>query len=361
MLPTHGSDGQSMACSTRLLTLTVALLAAVTCCRRQDVTKRAFYFWRTVFALSPAEQAAMRQHRVDRLYLRLFDVVVERPSGRARPVAVCQLREAVPAGVEVVPVVYLENRLFAADPEPEQLAGKVWRLVHESAANAGFSFREMQVDCDWSDDTREAFFAFCRKLRAEASARSIRLSATIRLHQIKYATRTGIPPVDRGMLMFYNLGRLSAEPQMSSIFNREDAARYVQYVDRYPLPLDRALPIFSWAIHGRDGRIVELLDKVDRSALAALPALRETSPQRFSVTRSSLFRGSYLRQGDTLALENLPPVVARQAAETLAKHLTGRAQDTRDGRPAIALFDLDERNLKNYAPEDLESLFSVRH
>ena len=348
--------------TTCLLALTLALLAGAAGCRHQHVRgKRAFYFWRTQFALSPVEKEALRSHRVDRLYLRVFDVTIDQPSGLATPVAGCQMREPVPAGIEVVPVVFIANRVFETTPQPKELADKIWRLVRDRAATAGFAFRELQVDCDWSDSTREAFFALCRELRSEASAASVRIGATIRLHQIKYASRTGIPPVDRGMLMFYNLGHLAADPKQSSIFNLEDAAHYIEFVDRYPLPLDSALPIFSWAIHGRDGRIVELLDKVDASALAALPALQETAPGRFTVTRSSLFHGAYLRQGDTVVLEGVAPEVIRQAAQTLSKHLAGRAQDTRDGRPAVALFDLDERNLRNYAPTDLESFFSTRH
>jgi hypothetical protein len=185
-----------------LLALTLALLAGVPGCRRQVSCTRAFCFWRTVFALSPGETQALRAHRIERLYLRLFDVVVDASSGGAAPVAECQMREPVPAGIEVVPVVFIANRVFEAQLGPEALAGKVWQRVRDFAAAAGLAFHELQVDCDGSDRTRKAFFAFCRALRSEAAVQSVRLGATTRLHQIKYASRTGIPPVDRGILMF---------------------------------------------------------------------------------------------------------------------------------------------------------------
>ena len=78
------------------------------------------------------------------------------------------------------------------------------------------------------------------------------LSATIRLHQVKYYKQAGIPPVDRGMLMFYNMGKLNALTAENSIYNSNDAAGYIETVDDYPLKLDLALPAFSWAVHFRN-------------------------------------------------------------------------------------------------------------
>ena len=48
------------------------------------------------------------------------------------------------------------------------------------------------------------------------------MSATIRLHQVKYRADTGVPPVDRGMLMAYNLLPPDQAGERSSILdNRE--------------------------------------------------------------------------------------------------------------------------------------------
>jgi hypothetical protein len=149
------------------------------------------------------------------------------------------------------------------------------------------------------------------------------------------------------MLMFYNVGHLEPDPARSSIFNIEDAERYTATLDAYPLPLDAVLPIFSWAIHSRDGAVVGLMEKPDRAALDSASALRRTSPGHYTAQSSGFIDGSYLREGDALAVESVAPETLRAAAQALRGRLHPDAHFT------VAFFDLDERNLHAHSPEDL--------
>src|SRR5829696_1789703 len=92
----------------------LAAVAAVACstpARSADgpPPQRAFYYWRTTFQLAPAEQRALAELGVSRLYVRAFDVewnaVESAPSMIGKLVPASGAR--VPAGIEVVPVVYL--------------------------------------------------------------------------------------------------------------------------------------------------------------------------------------------------------------------------------------------------------------
>ncbi len=341
--------------------LLAASLCGAACSRPAPVETRAFYYWRTTFALSASERQAIERQRATRLYVRLFDVTWDAAARRPVPQGTIAFRERPPAGVEIVPVVYLANDVFthvpvtadAHGPDTKALAADAWRLVRGLAQGAPFAIRELQVDCDWTDGTRAAFFDFCRRMR-EASARDgATLSATIRLHQVKYRERTGVPPVDRGMLMFYNMGRLAPDAERPSIYDGASAALYARFIDRYPLPLDAALPVFSWAVHARAGHIVGLIEKPDPRALEALPALRAVDARHIVAAESAFFAGRYLQQGDTLALETVTPALAREAAATLAQHFHPR------GTFALALFDLDERNLDDFAPQDLDALYAA--
>ncbi len=74
------------------------------------------------------------------------------------------------------------------------------------------------------------------------------LSATIRLHQVKYFETTGVPPVKSGMLMFYNTGDLENPSEENSILNIETAELYLSGLEDYPMQLDIVLPLFSWAV-----------------------------------------------------------------------------------------------------------------
>ena len=322
------------------------------CSAKGSATTRAFYYWRTVFTLSRSERAVLRDHRIKRLYLRFFDVSFDPLRGRPVPVALCQFREAPPPGVEIVPVVFFENAVFGRECDPGPLAAKVWKLARDISGAEGISFRELQLDCDWSERTRQSYFQFCEAVGSLCRREGVRLEATIRLHQVKYFERTGVPPVDRGMLMFYNMGSISANPLRQSIFNAEDAARYTARLTGYPLPLDGAVAIFSWVIHARaDGRVSGLIEKTDAPTLETRPFLKRISPGRYLVATSAFFHGTYLNRGDSQVVESMTPELSREAAAMLA------AVDFPGKHFSLALFDLDERNLKKYSNQDLENLY----
>ena len=307
--------------------------------------ERAFYFWRTTFALAPAERAAIDKLHVTRLYLRVFDIAWQDAPAEVGKLAIA---DAAPAGVDIVPVVFVRDEVFRKLPRERlrELAATTWRDV--AARLAGFATpHELQLDCDWTDSTRDAYFAFLRELRAVAK---LRLSATIRLHQVKYRERTGVPPVERGMLMFYNMGTFSADAADRAIFDAASAARYVGRIGDYPLPLDAALPIWSWTLHVRDERVIGLLQSTDPGELAGLDFV--THDGAYVATRTAFLHGELLREGDVLKPEVMGPVETLTAASMLQPHLapTGAAR-------TLALFDLSERNLTRHGIDHLEQTY----
>ena len=294
---------------------------------------RAFYYWRTTFALSPTERAALSG--IARLYVRMFDIG---PDGELLgPLAVTT---PAPAGLDIVPVVFLKNDVFK-HPRPG-LAQRVHAEVAARMRALGATPRELQLDCDWTESTREAYFAFLTELHGP-----LPLSATIRLHQVKYRERTGVPPVERGMLMFYNMGKFSADPTMRAIFDEASARKYLGRIADYPLPLDAALPIWSWVVHLRGDQVIGLLESTDPDELAALDFVARTAPDRYSVTRAAFLHGTLLRDGDALKIEVTAPADTIDAAGMLGPRLAPIAR-------TVALFDLSERNLARHGNLDQE-------
>ena len=345
----------------RLVPVLLAIALLFIGCRRvaRPASSSAFYYWRTTFGLTTAEQRALTDLAIDKLYLRAFDVV---PGKDDAPelVGVVQVTgsHGLPKNVEVVPVVFLKNQIFTSG-EPEAgslLALRVWRELTnlDHALGNARRFQELQLDCDWTDSTRERYFAFVRALR-ELSAPGTRLSATIRLHQIKFRERTGVPPVDRGMLMFYNMGRFSNDGKDRSIFDAEAAQRYLGRLESYPLPLDAALPIWAWTIQLRDGEVVGLLQSTDPAELPGLDFVATQTAQRFEVTRTTFLHGTLLRAGDVLKGETLSAADLRAAGRLLAQNLAQPAS----ARRTLALFDLAERNLNRYGLPALQQTFQT--
>ncbi len=340
--------------------LSAVLAWLLTGCSRREhpAPSRAFYYWRTTFELTPSERKALVELHVDKLYVRAFDVA---PGSGAAPTFLGVVRasppQMLPAGIDIVPVVFVKNQVFAdAEPGSEQaLAERVWNEAARvgKLLSGARSLNELQVDCDWTDATRARFFEFVRALR-RVCAPSTRLSATIRLHQIKFRERTGVPPVDRGMLMFYNMGRFSGDARDRAIFDANVAERYLARLDDYPLPLDAALPIWSWTLQLREQAVVGLLQSTDPAELPALDFVKAQSSKDFAVTRTTFLHGSLLREGDVLKAETLNAADLRRAANLLANNLASTSE-----RRTVALFDLSERNLSRYGLDSLEQAFQV--
>lgn len=334
----------------RWLFLAVLVGGFASCGRQSEAnaddpgTRRAFYYWRTTFKLSELEQRAIAEAGVTRLYVRLFDIASD--ASIAGPLTVAP-GARVPAGVEVVPVVFIRHDVFQRDTVG--LAASTWAEILRRLARLGVTAHEVQVDCDWTDRSRDRFFAFVTELRAAAPG--IAVSATIRLHQVKYRERTGVPPVDRGMLMFYNMGQFTAEPGDKAIFDADRARRYLDRLPDYPLPLDVALPIWSWTVHTRDGQVVGLLQSTDPDELPAQDFLLAAGPDRWVATRTTFLHGELLREGDVLKVEVTAPADALAAAALVAPHLAPAPGRT------ISLFDLSERNLHRHGPDALHDLF----
>lgn len=300
---------------------------------------RAFYYWRTTFAPTAAEAAALTELGVATLYLRVFDID-ER--GEVAGGLTMGAGAPVPANLDVVPVVFVRHAAFehvAADV----LAQRVWDETVRRYAPFGTP-RALQFDCDWTDGSQGPFFAFVRAVKARAPG--LATSATIRLHQVKYRERTGVPPVERGMLMFYNMGDIG---RGDAIYNAEAAARYTERIADYPLPLDVALPLWAWTVHLRDGVVRGLLQSVDASDMAQ-DFLAPAGADRWVATRTAFFRGELLAEGDILEVETITPDAARAAARQVAPHLRS------EGR-TVALFDLAERNLTRHDTSSLAALF----
>jgi hypothetical protein len=333
-----------------LLSLVLAACSAGDTAPAPDLDTRAFYYWRTTFALSDTERAAIADLHVARLYVRVFDVAWDDADHRAAIRGPIVVATPPPASVDVVPVVFLKDEVLrhaAAEP----LAHQVWLATQDRDRALGAEPRELQIDCDWTDTTRVAYFDFLRALAAESH---VALTATIRLHQIKYRERTGVPPVARGTLMFYNMGTFSADPDARSIFDAASAQRYLGRIADYPLPLDVALPIWSWVVHVRDDRVVGLLQSTDPSDCDGVDYLQPTGDGRYRATRSTFFHGAFLRDGDLLKAETTAPDDTLAAAAQLASRLAPMPR-------TITLFDLSERNLARHDVASLDRVFRTIH
>lgn len=325
-------------------------LSSLTACKRKSTARTAFYSWRTSLQLDQHQSSLLRNPASNRLYLRVFDVTWKDELSGAVPDALISIRESM-EGIHITPVIYLTNIAIqhTVPDSADVLARKVNRLLERMMQDRNIRYSSIQVDCDWTQHTRPVYFAFLRSLKKYSHKQT---EATIRLHQVKYPERTGIPPVDRGLLMFYNMGKISADLNAgNSIYNSQDAARYLDALPQYRLALDVALPLFSWSIQIRNGKVIQLHGRIGRQDLldtAHFKSLRQQGV--FLATRSFYLHGNYIRENDLMKLEEIDQALLRSAARQLAPHLA--PLENRN----IIYYEISAHSLKTIEPQDLEEI-----
>jgi hypothetical protein len=323
-------------------------------CRNSKVSNdRGIYYWRTSFSMSPSETRFLSDLNIRKIYLRIFDVDWDNGLNAPIPLGEIKFINMPDSSFFIIPVIYITNKAIInlPDQQVDGLADKILNHANSILTWNKINFKELQIDCDWSESTRSKYFLLIAALKKRLIPEHKIISATIRLHQIKYSYRTGIPPVDRGMLMFYNMGKINAMDNLNSIYNDKDASKYTESLKSYPLPLDIVLPMFGWIVHIRNNKIAGLLNESMISELDKEKRFKAWGGNSYSVTESFFLHGNYFMKGDLLKIEEADSKLCRQAALKAASNLN-------DSPRTVSVFDYDSLKITKYKEEDFSMIYS---
>ena len=344
------------------------LLTGASCRSRQPATagpEHSFYYWRSVFVLTPKERQTLHSLQVTRLYTKFFDVTWDESAREPRPVATIRFKDSATSAFNIVPVVFITNGslLHLDTGSVRPLAGHIAKLVTELTQQNNIPPpKEIQLDCDWSAATKDTYFMLIGDIRHwlnDHGQKDCRLSATIRLYQCKYREKTGVPPVDKGLLMCYNMGNLKDPGTTNSILETKELEKYITGLRGYPLPLDLALPLFDWKVLFRHEQYAGLISSLPSASLTNNPAIRSGSnsftgscSNSFFFTRDTSIDHYSFEAGDRLRDErsDYPQIAA--SARLLARKLQHQPS-------TIILYHLDSSNLSKYSNNELENIFDT--
>ena len=214
-----------------------------------SVKHNSIYYWKTVFDLDSLELSFLQHHNIDRIYLRMFDVATEpdflNDTKQVVPIATTKFLSPIPMGVEIVPVTYItiDALRLMASREAEFASLIVERLLAMASYNECGDINEIQLDCDWTNTTKESYSKLCSVIKDSLSTKGIELSITVRLHQLQETP----PAAHKGVLMLYNTGALKNPRTYNSILNIYDVQQYVKQKE-YDMPIDYAYPVFGWGV-----------------------------------------------------------------------------------------------------------------
>jgi hypothetical protein len=316
--------------------------------------ERSFYYWKSNFKLSEKEKQSLDTLQIKSLYLKLFDVAWDDVSSSPIPIAQVRISDSAylrTSALQIIPTIFITNEcIFKIDSaQTKKLAEKISTLAKSIIANNGFqNINEIQIDCDWTAATKEKYFAILNEL--QALDKTVNFSATIRLHQIKYLQKTGVPPVARGMLMCYNMGNLTNIETSNSILETKELQKYIGDLQHYPLSLDVALPLFDWKVLFRNGKFKSLINDMPDGILST--ALFKKSGNVFTALQDSIVLGYEIKKNDVLRNEQCKYGDILKAAQIISEKVSNK-------NLRVSLYHLDTLTLKKYSTHEMENIFNA--
>jgi hypothetical protein len=323
-------------------------------CTHKEPVRKALYIWNSDLHLSQIETNELQKQDIKKLYIHMFDVVWNKQTQSVTPTAKVSCNTLFPNTFTIIPTIYItvESLQKTTLLNIPNLAHKIFTECSTLCKINNLQFSEIQIDCDWTPSTKRSFFLLLQTLSDTLHATNKNLSATIRLHQIKYYKKTGIPPVDRGMLMFYNMGTITCNSEKNSIYNKEDAQKYTDFIRNYPLELDIALPLFSWGVVCNNNHVKLLVNTIDDFLKKHRPNLIQSKNNEYISRKSFLYKGMYITKGDVITIEKITPEECKDAADFLAENLNLKKQRT------ISLFDYSSIRKEKYEINSLQDIYN---
>ncbi|MFY7664978.1 hypothetical protein [Flavobacterium sp.] len=314
----------------------------------------AFYQWKAEGDFDHPEFAVLDTFNVKKVYYRFFDVEHSPTMGNI-PTSKTNRRygyryyQENDLEYELVPTVFIRNEVFlqSSKADIDILVSNVNHLIKKYCAEGFSDFKtptEIQIDCDWTIRSKANYFYFLEEFK-KASQKN--LSCTLRLYPYKYRTKMGIPPVDKVVLMCYNLLPPLENPKRNSILEPDELRAYLTVDEPYPIHLDVALPVFQWAFHYRYDTFKGFTTTTKESLISFA---ERKSELWWEVKKDTSINEVYYRTGDRIKFETVSYTDLKKSVALLKKNVKFPKETT------VILFDLDTTLFHEYSKQSIDKL-----
>lgn len=234
--------------------------------------------------------------------LRYFDVTWK--NNQAIPTAVASLPKNLPLQSAAV---FIQRQVLEKTPKSQlpQLSNQIVSLIQQMEIGHQKS-KEILLDFDWGKGTKENYFELIQHMKAKLPHKKI--SATIRLSQFANPRVYGVPPTDHGLLMMYQTGSLN-QPEKPLLWEKGEVQRYLKQTN-YPIPLDVAIPAFSWSIIQRKVAIknrknISIVFPSYLQEIQANKNFKQIKTNEFLCIQPHFFHGFFLLPNDRVRCEKV--------------------------------------------------------
>ena len=305
-------------------------------------TKAQFYYWKQNVTFNARQLEVLEQNSTSKLYVKFFDIENSKPVSKVT-------FEKVLNNMEIIPCIYITNQSIEKEVNIEKLAQKTSQLLKQILSKNNIEAKEIQIDCDWTTTTKNKYFNFLTALQKELGV-EIEVTSTLRLHQLKYYNKTGVPPVKKVTLMCYNLGDIQNPNEVNSIFTITNLEKYINQNTSYPLKMDFALPVFSWAVVYRFNHLALIVNNTNLEELENNSNIKKLENNTFKVINNHYFNNNYLYKDDIIRHEAVRADDLKKAIQLFKK--------LKDKNSELLFFDISNINALNYNNEDYKNIIS---
>ncbi|MCP2025712.1 hypothetical protein L1276_000852 [Flavobacterium sp. HSC-32F16] len=350
---------------------------------------RSFCYWKTSLYFQEEEDSLVKNLDIKHMYVRFFDVDYNAYSKQPLPVATIWDISLNKSNPEITPSIFITNEVVLKsdteqldslavrmaerikqigkkmnDRKAETLASNIVypkdyykqenykRLNYDSvksieSAKLKVGFKEILIDCDWTEKSQKNYFYLLKQIKNQFP--SSKITATIRLWQYKYASKAGIPPVDKGLLMCYNITKPDDLQTKNSIGTSEELAQYITHSD-YKLKLDIALPLYSWAVAFRGNQFKGILS--DYELIRDTSKVKKTTDGKYVLQDDILVGQTYLRNGDEIRIEKISDSELNKMISTI------KSKIKIDDQTKVTFFSFDKKYINDYGTENISNYYA---
>jgi hypothetical protein len=359
-------------------------------CENEHEVIRSFCYWKTDLYFQKEEDSLINKLDIKHLYVRFFDVDYSPYSKEPLPVATIHDISLNKSNPEITPSIFITNEVVLKSDKKQldslavrmaKRIGQIGQKMNESKAKSIASeivypkdyykqenfkrlnydsvksielsklkvdYKEILIDCDWTKKSQKNYFYLLEQIKNQFP--SAKITATIRLWQYKYATKAGIPPVDKGLLMCYNITKPEDFQTKNSIGTSEELAQYITHSD-YKLKLDIALPLYSWAVAFRGNQFKGILSDYDK-LLNDSVKVKKVSDTKYILQDDILIGQTYLRNGDEIRIEK----ISKEELDKMISIIKNKIQI--DNQTKVTFFSFDKKYINDYGTENISSYYA---
>ncbi|MDH5828570.1 hypothetical protein QFY99_18225 [Sphingobacterium faecium] len=336
-----------------LLSISLSIILLISCQnKKHDI---GFYYLNSIYKPDTVSQKLVGELKANLLFIRLMNIDFKDKGIEPVLLSPVSFEQTVDHNQEIIPVVTIQQRIFTEldSLQIRGLAHKIVPFITDKIKQGGQDFfKELQLDCDWTINSRDKFFYLLEYLQSVPELNEVTVTATLRLQQIKDIQSNGIPPVKKATLLCYNTGNINQFGNHNSILNQQDLTTYLSStLKNYPLQLDIVLPLFDRYVAFRDQKYIGISNHFSRYDLNDKSLFIKNPKTDLYILKQDLEKDS-LKKGDVIRHEYVPNEQLVETAKFISKALDGKQN-------SIIFFHLAPEVVSNYETADLQKIISA--